>query len=163
MNKNPCRMRFPTLVGCVLTTLVGCNWALADQTTCLASTIYHEARSQPALVKTDIVIAVTLNRAADERLGGKFGYAPVGTRIESHLLDVCKVIHAKGQYQWVRRMQLIPAKDSQAWQDALSLAKSTLSNPYYTVTSRRFFNIKRLGRLHKTDAKQLTIAGMTAY
>ena len=125
--------------------------AHANSVTCLASTIFHESRGEPERARIHIVVNPTLNRAADNLLGG---YAAPGSRVLTSKLDVCKVIHAKGQYSW---------KGLKYDEESLTLAKSLLSKKFYTVGSRRFFNNKTLGIRYKTGVKPITIASMVAY
>jgi hypothetical protein len=134
--------------------------AATAQQTCLASVIWHESRSQPVSAQLDIVTAVTLNRASDRLVDG---HSRSGSRVNPKLLNVCKVIHERGQYQWVKRQPLVPHKDMESWEQSLKLAGEILRQRYYVVGSRRYFNNRTLGILHKTNTKPLAIASMVAY
>jgi hypothetical protein len=135
-----------------------CNQAIAGQSNCLAKTIYHELRSGTTEAQVKIVSDPTLNRAADLLVGG---FAAAGSKVAMKRLDICAVIHKKGQYQWTAWHLSIAEID--AWNEAKALAKEILSKKYYVVTSRRFFNNASLGKLHKTDARPLNLSGMVAY
>lgn len=125
---------------------------------CTALLIYHEHRNGSHKAKVKIVIEPTFNRAADLLVGG---FSATSSKIETKKLDVCRVIHTKGQYQWTNWN--LPIHEKEAWGEAKQEAKEVLSNKFYTVTDRRFFNVSSLGRLHKTPAKLIELSGMVAY
>lgn len=128
------------------------------QQECTSQLIYHEHRSGSHKAKVKIVIEPTFNRAADLLVGG---FSATGSRVETKKLDVCRVIHAKGQYQWTNWN--LPILEKEAWNEAKQEAKTLLSNKFYTVTDRRFFNVSSLGRMHKTTATIIELSGMVAY
>lgn len=144
----------------LITFFLSINLAIAGQLECTSKLIYHELRGGTDESKRKIVIEPTFNRAADLLVGG---FAASGSKVETKRLDICKTIHEKGQYQWTQWN--LPILEKEAFSKAKKLAKEILSKKEYTVTSRRFFNAERLGKLHKTKTKTkaLTLSGMVAY
>ncbi|MGB4497767.1 MAG: hypothetical protein WBI40_03640 [Methylococcaceae bacterium] len=133
--------------------------AHASQLHCATEVLYRELRSGSDKAKLEIVFKPTLNRAADMLLGG---IAAEGSKVETKRLDVCAVIKAKGQYQWTKRKKL-PVLEKEEWDEAREMAGKILSQHYYIVTARRFFNNASLGRLHQTKASVIQLSGMVAY
>lgn len=140
----------------LLLLLLFCNNVQASQLTCLAQTLFHEARGEPITSQIRIVGETTFNRAADRLLGG---YAAPKSVVKMSSLNVCSVIHERGQYAWVRHTNKIPAKDHPVW----ALARQLLSKDYYVVTGTRYFNNRGLGKRYATPIKPIIIAAMMAY
>ncbi len=142
----------------LITFLLSINLAIAGQLECTAKLIYHELRNGTDEAKRKIVIEPTFNRAADLLVGG---FVASGSKVNTKKLDICKILNEKGQYQWTQWN--LPILEKEAFEKSKKLAKEILSKKQYTVTSRRFFNAERLGKLHKTKTKALTLSGMVAY
>lgn len=136
-----------------------CTNLQASNVTCLTSLIWHEARGEPQIAQIEIVVEPTLNRAADLLLSG---YAAPNSKVSTSKLDVCKVIYAKGQYQWTKWSKL-DQSSQEDWEDSKRLAKSILARKFYVVTRTRFFNNRNLGKRHHTAVKPVVIANMMAY
>jgi spore germination cell wall hydrolase CwlJ-like protein len=81
-----------------------------SELSCLATNIYHEARSEP--IEGQLAVAqVTINRVKDKR------------RFAS---TVCGVVFERAQFSWTltKRKQILDAK---AWKTAVEVAKVVLS------------------------------------
>jgi hypothetical protein len=131
--------------------------AHASNITCLAQTLYHESRSEP--VSAQLLIArVTLNRAADLYVKG---YAAPRSRIQTSLLNVCKVVAMPHQYSWWGyRMRI---KDRLSYEKSLTLAKVLLSSKTFIVGRSRYFNRVDLGKRYATKTKPVIVAETIIY
>ncbi len=131
----------------------------ADNRVCLASLVWHEARGEPQSAQLKVVVEPTLNRSADVLLAG---YAAPKSKVSTSKLDVCKVVYAKGQYQWTKWSKL-DQSSQEGWDEAMRLAKTILARKFYVVTRTRFFNNKKLGKRYPTAVKPVVIENMMAY
>jgi hypothetical protein len=141
----------------LLVLLLFCTSAHADNRTCLAMTLFHEARGEP--YKAQLLIAeTTLNRAADLLVKG---YAAPRSRIQTSLLNVCKVVAMPHQYSWWGyRMRI---KDRVSYEKAQTLAKLLLSSKTFIVGRSRYFNRVDLGKRYATKTKPVIVAETIIY
>jgi hypothetical protein len=139
---------------CLCLTLSSCAViASSRQVTCLADTLYYEARNQPVTAQERIVAHVTLNRAAD--LLGK------GSIVRMSDLNVCRIVSKRAQYSWYGKK--LPILEPRMYMKAISLSRSILSKPYYRVGATRYFNGVSLGIRYKTPVRATRIAMLLSY
>lgn len=93
---------------------------LADHT-CLATTVYLEARSEPALGQT-AVAEVAMRRLQSRRWGD----------------TVCAVVNAKGQFAQSIVSKNYVIKNPKAWQRAWAVAGDALRNWALPASQRKF-------------------------
>jgi spore germination cell wall hydrolase CwlJ-like protein len=113
---------------------------------CLALNIYHEAGAEPYIGK-QAVAAVTLNRV----------------KSSAFPTSVCGVVKQRNQkscqFSWVcQRPNAQPEKDSDAWQDALEIARKTLKGQHQDPThGALYFHATRVkphwSRVHKKTTR----------
>lgn len=113
---------------------------------CLALNIYHEAGAEPYIGK-QAVAAVTLNRVKS-------------TAFPTSVCGVVKQRNNKScQFSWVcQRPNAQPEKDSDAWQDALEIARKTLKGQHQDPThGALYFHATRVkphwSRVHKKTTR----------
>ncbi len=113
---------------------------------CLALNIYHEAGAEPYLGK-QAVAAVTLNRVKS-------------TAFPTSICGVVKQRNNKScQFSWVcQRPNAQPEKDSDAWQDALEIARKALKGQHQDPThGALYFHAIRVkphwSRVHKKTTR----------
>lgn len=111
-----------------LLVLCVCDKAKAENLKCLASTVYHEARGEPATGKI-AVAKVVMNR----------------TRHENFKDSVCSVVRQKNQFSWVKRGGYIPIRYTDS---EMKIARRVFYNPddYNHIVGRDvlFFQSKHL-------------------
>lgn len=129
----------------------------ADNRTCLAQTLFHEAANQP--IKAQFLIAnATFNRAADLLVGG---YAAPRSIVKLERLNICKTVSMPHQYSWWGYRGRVT--DKIAYKRALTLATQLLKPSFYTVGRTRYFNHLRLGKRYKTPVKPIVVAETVVY
>ena len=100
--------------------------AYANQTKCLAQTIYHEARGEPYQCQ-QLVADVVLNRM----------------KHPNYPSTACGVVFQRRQFSWTSK----PAKitDDESWKKSLKLASYKLSTQKKSTTAIYFTQGKRFG------------------
>jgi N-acetylmuramoyl-L-alanine amidase len=111
---------------------------MLTSTLCLAMAIYHEARGE-SLIGRQAIAEVVLNRS------------------EQTSTPICKVVFAPHQFSWSNRHKL-PPKDSNTWQECLSIAKHSLIVKSNHTKGATYFNTRSIGVRFNKERKA-TIGG----
>ena len=114
----------------------------AQDITCLAKNIYHEARGEP--IEGQIAVAqVTLNRVRT----GDFG------------ASICKVVYAPRQFSWTldKRKQV---KNDKAWDTSLAIANEVLTGrAHITNFNALYFHTRQVKPKWKRSKQFVTTIG----
>jgi N-acetylmuramoyl-L-alanine amidase len=106
----------------VILLVPGISYGAKNDLLCLARNIYYEARGE-SLTGKIAVANVTINRVKKRN------------KENEKKTTICKVVYEKHQFSWTNLPK--PKKiDDEAWDDALTIAKSVLNGKFRDVTNK---------------------------
>jgi len=117
---------------------------LSSSETCLAKTIYYEARGS-SINDQFLVGIVTINRS----------------ETNNYITNtICKVISQKNQFPWYVKSKRYKIHDHDAWKNSIIVAKVLISHKKQIISDIKYFHSKKMPHKPKWSRKmQLSYVG----